>query len=63
MELDAVVGFRFKFIGVEVLNDPSLPPGSNGLLSSGSSRENFHMDHVMLLPFELGVIVDPTVEN
>ena len=63
VELDTVVRGRFKFVGVEVLDNSSLPSGTDGLLSRLTSSEDFDMHHAMLLSAQLRVVVNGTVED
>ena len=63
MELNTVIGLRFKFVRIKVLDYTFLPTCTNWLFSSFTSRENFYMDHVMLLTSTCLIEVSCTVEN
>jgi hypothetical protein len=63
VELNTVIGLRFKFIRIEVLHDSALPSCPDRLLSSRSASVNLYMDDVVTLRSQLGVVVDTAVEN
>ncbi len=63
VELNTVVGFRFKFIRIEVLHDSALPSSAYRLLSGRAASVNLNMDDVVTLTSQLGVIVDTAIEN
>ena len=63
VELNTVVGLRFKFIRIEVLHDSALPSSPDRLLSSRPASVNLNMDDVVTLRSQLGVVVDTAIEN
>jgi hypothetical protein len=63
MEFNAVVGLRFKFVGIKVLNNTSLPSGANRLFSSGATSIDLNMDDVVALRPKLGVVIDTTIKD
>ena len=63
MKLDTVIGFWLKLIAVKVLDRTSLPASPYWLFSSFTSREDFNVNHVMLLGLEFCVEVGAAIEN
>lgn len=63
MELNAVVRCAFEFVIVKVLNDTFLPSCSDRLISRLTPCEHLHMNHIVLLFAQFGVIVDSAVKN
>lgn len=63
VEDNRMVSFRFKFVAVKVLDDTTLPPCANRLLSCLPTREYLHVHHVMLLCSQLRIIIRTAVEN
>ena len=58
MELYGMIGRRFKFVRVEVLDYAFLPASSDGLCSCLPTSEHFNMDHIVLLRTTFLVEVD-----
>ena len=57
MVLHAVVRGRDELVRIKELDHASLPSSPNGLLAGFSSRPDLHMDHVVLLGSEFGIVV------
>ena len=55
---NGVIGFRCELVRIKVLNDPSLPSCTDGLLACLSSCEYLHVHHIVLLLPHLLIIVN-----
>lgn len=63
VKFNAVIGFRLELVSIEVLYEASLPACTDGLLTSLASSVDFHMDYIVSLASEFGVVIDACVED
>jgi len=60
---NVVVSGRLEHVAVEITDFTSLPPSTDSLFASLATSKHFHMDHIVFLRPEFGVVVGSTEED